>query len=90
MHLLDDRGQIVITDKGTGIPLQKQHRIFEPFFSLQSTVGNGLGLTFCKNVVEASDGRLLLQSHPGHGASFTIELPPRDQGAPFVPPTSYN
>ena len=54
--LQDDRGQIVITDRGTGIPLQKQHRIFEPFFSLQSSVGNGLGLTFCKNVVEASDG----------------------------------
>lgn len=90
VHLLDDQGQIVITDKGTGIPLQKQHRIFEPFFSLQSTVGNGLGLTFCKNVVEASDGRLLLMSLPGEGASFTIELPLRDQGAPFVPPTSYN
>jgi two-component system, CAI-1 autoinducer sensor kinase/phosphatase CqsS len=90
VRLQDSLGQIVITDKGTGIPLQKQHRIFEPFFSLQSTVGNGLGLTFCKNVVEASDGRLLLQSNPGQGASFTIELPLRDEGAPFVPPTSYN
>jgi len=83
-----ERGRIVITDKGTGIPLKKQHRIFEPFFSLQSSVGNGLGLTFCKNVVEASEGRLLLQSQPGHGATFTIDLPLRDQGAPFVPPTS--
>jgi two-component system, CAI-1 autoinducer sensor kinase/phosphatase CqsS len=88
--LRDDRGQIEITDKGTGIPLKKQHRIFEPFFSLQSTVGNGLGLTFCKNVVEASDGRLLLRSHPGQGASFTIDLPLRDQRAPPVPPTSFN
>ena len=83
-----ERGRIVIADKGTGIPLKKQHRIFEPFFSLQSSVGNGLGLTFCKNVVEASDGRLLLQSQPGHGAAFTIDLPLRDQGAPFIPPTS--
>jgi signal transduction histidine kinase len=84
----DGLGRIVVTDKGTGIPLQKQHRIFEPFFSLQSSVGNGLGLTFCKNVVEASDGRLLLQSQPGHGASFTIVLPLRDERAPFIPPTS--
>jgi two-component system, CAI-1 autoinducer sensor kinase/phosphatase CqsS len=84
----DGLGRIVVTDRGTGIPLQKQHRIFEPFFSLQSTIGNGLGLTFCKNVVEASDGRLLLQSQPGHGASFTIILPLRDERAPFVPPTS--
>lgn len=84
----DGVGQIVVSDRGTGIPLQKQHRIFEPFFSLQSTVGNGLGLTFCKNVVEASDGRLLLRSQPGEGASFTIELPLRDERAPFVPPTS--
>jgi two-component system, CAI-1 autoinducer sensor kinase/phosphatase CqsS len=86
--LQDDRGQIVVTDRGTGIPLQKQHRIFEPFFSLQSSVGNGLGLTFCKNVVEASDGVLRLQSHPGKGATFTIDLPLRDPQAPFVPPTS--
>ena len=86
--LADAEPRIVVTDKGTGIPLQKQHRIFEPFFSLQSSVGNGLGLTFCKNVVEASDGRLLLQSQPGHGASFTIVLPLRDERAPFIPPTS--
>lgn len=86
--LLDGRGQIVVTDKGTGIPPQKQHRIFEPFFSLQSSVGNGLGLTFCKNVVEASDGELLLRSLPGQGATFTIDLPLWDPQAPFVPPTS--
>lgn len=85
---IDDRGQIVVSDRGTGIPTTKQHRIFEPFFSLQSTVGNGLGLTFCKNVVEASDGRLLLESTPGEGAVFTIDLPSRDARVPFIPRAS--
>ena len=73
--VLKNRGHISVTDKGQGIPPAKQHRVFEPFYSLQSSVGNGLGLTFCKNVVEASDGRLSLHSEPPHGASFTIELP---------------
>lgn len=80
----DGRGRIVVSDNGTGIPATKQHRIFEPFFSLQSAVGNGLGLTFCKNVVEASDGRLLLSSTPGEGATFTIDLPLRDERVPFI------
>jgi two-component system CAI-1 autoinducer sensor kinase/phosphatase CqsS len=88
VFLQDERGQIVISDKGTGIPLRKQHRIFEPFFSLQSTVGNGLGLTFCKNVVEASNGRLVLHSNPGQGATFTIDLPLWDPHASVVRPTS--
>lgn len=73
--VLQNRGRISVTDKGQGIPPAKQHRVFEPFYSLQSSVGNGLGLTFCKNVVEASDGRLSLHSEPPDGASFTIDLP---------------
>ena len=68
-------GWLTVSDKGTGIPLTKQQRVFEPFFSLQSSVGNGLGLSFCKNVVEAADGRLSLRSDPPHGAVFMIELP---------------
>jgi len=69
------RGCLTVADKGTGIPLGKQQRVFEPFFSLQGTVGNGLGLTFCKNVVEAADGQLSLRSEPPHGATFTVSLP---------------
>ena len=88
VHLVDGHGRISVADKGTGVPLRKQQRIFEPFYSLQSTVGNGLGLTFCKNVVEASEGRLTLQSVPGQGATFTITLPVWDASTPFVPPSS--
>ena len=84
----DQQGRIEVIDRGAGIPPQKQHRVFEPFFSLQSSVGNGLGLTFCKNVVEASDGWLTLHSEPGHGATFTITLPLRDERTPFVAPYS--
>lgn len=88
VHVVGNNGQISVADKGTGVPLRKQQRIFEPFYSLQSTVGNGLGLTFCKNVVEASEGQLTLQSVDGQGATFTITLPVWDASMPFVPPSS--
>lgn len=88
VHLDGGKGRISVADKGTGVPLKKQQRIFEPFYSLQSTVGNGLGLTFCKNVVEASDGTLTLHSPPGEGATFMITLPVWDASTPYVPPSS--
>lgn len=84
----DGMGRIVVSDKGTGVPTQKQQRIFEPFYSLHSSVGNGLGLPFCRNVVEASDGRLTLHSQPGQGATFFIELPVSDGVTAFVHPSS--
>jgi two-component system, CAI-1 autoinducer sensor kinase/phosphatase CqsS len=68
-------GRITVTDKGMGIPPGKQHLIFEPFYSMQRGVGNGLGLTFCKNVVESADGHLSVHSRINEGATFTIEVP---------------
>lgn len=82
------RGRITVSDKGVGIPVRKQQRIFEPFYSLQSSGGNGLGLPFCKNVVEASDGRMMLTSEHGKGATFIIELPLSNGRAPFVFPST--
>ena len=50
------KGRIAVSDDGIGITHEQLQRIFEPFFSTQSGAGNGLGLTFCKNVVEAANG----------------------------------
>jgi two-component system, CAI-1 autoinducer sensor kinase/phosphatase CqsS len=69
------RGRIAVSDDGVGIPHEQQQRIFEPFFSTQPGAGNGLGLTFCKNVVEAAQGRISLHSEPSMGAVFMIDLP---------------
>lgn len=68
-------GRIAVSDEGVGIPHEKQQRIFEPFYSTQSGVGSGLGLTFCKNVVEAAGGKLSVHSEPGFGAVFMIDVP---------------
>ncbi|WP_297748038.1 HAMP domain-containing sensor histidine kinase [Hydrogenophaga sp.] len=69
------KGRIAVSDDGIGITHEQQQRIFEPFFSTQAGAGNGLGLTFCKNVVEAAHGRLSVHSEPGLGAVFMIDLP---------------
>lgn len=69
------RGRIVVADDGVGIPGELQSRIFEPFYSTQAGAGNGLGLSFCKNVVEGAHGKLSVHSQSGKGAVFTIEMP---------------
>jgi two-component system CAI-1 autoinducer sensor kinase/phosphatase CqsS len=69
------KGRIAVSDDGVGISHELQNRIFEPFYSSQAGAGNGLGLTFCKNVVEAALGRLSVHSEPGLGAVFMIDLP---------------
>ena len=69
------RGRIAVSDQGVGIPLDRQTRIFEPFYSTQSGAGSGLGLTFCKNVVATVNGQISVQSEPNEGATFLIDLP---------------
>jgi two-component system CAI-1 autoinducer sensor kinase/phosphatase CqsS len=70
-----DRGRIVVADRGVGIDPELQPRIFEPFFSTNRGTGHGLGLAFCHQVVHAARGTIRVKSQPGHGAVFVIELP---------------
>ncbi len=70
-----DKGRIVVSDRGLGIDPELQPRIFEPFFSTNEGTGHGLGLAFCRRVVEGSGGTIRVKSEPGRGATFTIELP---------------
>jgi signal transduction histidine kinase len=69
------KGRIAVSDDGVGIAHDQQARIFEPFFSTQAGAGNGLGLTFCKNVVEAAHGTISVHSVPTMGAVFMVDLP---------------
>lgn len=69
------KGRISVADQGVGIPHEKQSRIFEPFYSTQSGAGSGLGLTFCKNVVETVNGQISVHSEPAEGATFMVDLP---------------
>lgn len=79
-------GCIRVIDRGTGIPPHLQARLFQPFVSSHHASCHGLGLAFCQRVVHRSGGRLRVESAPGEGATFIIELPmasgPRKAEAP--------
>jgi len=75
--LLNDGGkvQIAVSDTGPGIPLAIRDQIFQKFVTgLQEGHGSGLGLAFCKMVLEAHHERLWVESEPGRGATFAFTL----------------
>ncbi|MEO8258492.1 MAG: ATP-binding protein [Acidobacteriota bacterium] len=67
---------IEITDDGPGIAETVQPRIFDPFFTTKEVgKGTGLGLTVAYAIAQEHGGRIRLESTPGSGASFCLELP---------------
>jgi NtrC-family two-component system sensor histidine kinase KinB len=66
-----------VQDRGMGIPRSYHERIFEKFGQVRGTKlrGTGLGLTFCKLVVEAHQGRIWVESEEGAGSIFAFALP---------------
>jgi two-component system, cell cycle sensor histidine kinase and response regulator CckA len=65
-----------INDDGPGIPDELQPKIFDPFFTTKEVgKGTGLGLTVAYAIVQEHGGRIRLESVPGKGASFYVELP---------------
>jgi signal transduction histidine kinase len=72
--------RLFVADHGPGIPRGEHERIFERFYRLGSelrreTQGVGIGLSVVKHIVDAHHGRVIVQSAPGQGSRFTIELP---------------
>jgi two-component system, CAI-1 autoinducer sensor kinase/phosphatase CqsS len=72
------RGRISVSDKGMGIKAQYISHIFEPFYSTTHDTGHGLGLAYCRQVVEASGGSISVRSEPNIGSTFSIEIPIQD------------
>jgi two-component system NtrC family sensor kinase len=65
-----------INDDGPGIPDDLQPKIFDPFFTTKEAgKGTGLGLTVAYAIVHEHGGRIRIESYPGAGASFFVELP---------------
>jgi CheY-like chemotaxis protein len=75
-----ERLRIAVRDTGIGIPEDKRDAIFESFRQADSSTtrrfgGTGLGLTICRNLAQALGGEILVESEPGKGSCFTLDLP---------------
>jgi len=66
--------RVQITDRGPGMDDETRARIFEPFFTTKMK-GTGLGLAIAKQIVEQHGGSIRVESRPGEGTRFTVELP---------------
>jgi two-component system NtrC family sensor kinase len=81
-----------INDDGPGVPDDVQARIFDPFFTTKDVgKGTGLGLTVAYAIVQEHGGRIRVESVPGRGASFFVELPVTGgtlRQAQSLPPTA--
>lgn len=88
-HAIEERGVITIrsghteetvwvsvSDNGKGIPEDVQKRIFEPFFTTKPVgKGTGLGLSLSYGIIEKHNGVITVESEPGVGTTFKVELP---------------
>src|SRR5262249_41852534 len=73
-----DKGAITVGDRGIGIAPEDQARIFERFeraVKPQQFGGFGLGLWIARKLVNAMGGTISVDSRPGEGTTFTVELP---------------
>ena len=72
---------LTVRDSGTGIPADKLPRIFDRFYTTKQGPdasgkgGTGLGLAFCRDVIEAHQGRIRVESSVGKGTAFILKLP---------------
>jgi PAS domain S-box-containing protein len=72
------RIHVAVTDHGCGIPAHELDRVFHRFHRVQETMtqtGTGLGLYIARQLAEEMDGGISVESIPGHGSTFTLDLP---------------
>jgi two-component system, OmpR family, phosphate regulon sensor histidine kinase PhoR len=76
----DKKVILQIADNGIGIPAEFQEKIFDKFFRIPAEMsvkatGHGLGLSYVAKVIQQHGGAITVDSEPGQGSVFTIELP---------------
>jgi signal transduction histidine kinase len=79
-HRHDGSVEVSVADTGVGIPAEALPRLFERFYRVDSARargdgGTGIGLAIARSVVEAHGGTISAESEPGHGSTFTFDLP---------------
>ncbi|MEX0964477.1 MAG: ATP-binding protein [Pseudohongiellaceae bacterium] len=87
-----ERMRLKVADTGIGISNQAQASLFEPYVQADKTTmrkfgGSGLGLTIVKQLVAAMGGKIVVNSVPGRGSSFTVFLPLQSAQPPAIKPT---
>lgn len=78
----EDAWEVRVTDNGLGIAKQHQDRVFRMFQRLhtaQEYPGAGIGLSFCKRIVERHGGRIWVESEEGKGSTFHFTLPDKEE-----------
>ena len=73
-EVVDDRVRLTVRDRGRGIAAENLARVFDSFYSTKQK-GMGLGLSIARTIVEAHEGRLIVESDVDAGAVFWFELP---------------
>ena len=81
----DERVQVVVRDRGPGIPQGALERVFEPFYRLEGsrsrdTGGTGLGLTIARSIAQAHGGQLVLENQAEGGLAARLTLPRHPAG----------
>jgi len=67
--------QILVCDRGPGIPESDVEKLFTPFFRGGTGTGSGLGLVISREIVRQHGGEIAVRSRPGAGTTFTVALP---------------
>ena len=72
--------KLEVIDHGIGIPSREQEKIFEKFYRVgdplvHNTKGSGLGLSLVQHIAQAHGGEVSVDSTPGQGSKFRVELP---------------
>jgi len=81
---LDDVLRLHFADTGSGMSADVREKVFEPFFSTKGAQGTGLGLSVSYSIIERHGGLISVDSEPGRGTTFTIELPATEPLAPTL------
>src|SRR5690606_29930089 len=86
LEALNGRGRLTIADDGPGMDDETRMRIFEPFYTTKPVgSGSGLGMSITYGIVQGHNGEVIVETAPGKGSTFVLDLPLVAVEAPTTP-----